>query len=47
MNIPKIGAKLVVWDLFHEGEPGWYMVADDEDGNTWYIQPEWLTGPDS
>ena len=43
MHIPCMGDKLVVCDLFHEGEPDWYMVAEDEDGNLWHIQPEWLT----
>jgi hypothetical protein len=41
-----IGTKLVIWDHYRVGQPDEYFVADDEEGNSWHIQPEWLAGPD-
>lgn len=39
------GDKLVVFDHCRVGQPDEYVVVQDENGNSWHIQPEWLAGP--
>ena len=46
MSMPEMGDKLVVFDHYRVGQPDEYVVVEDERGNLWHIQPEWLTGPD-
>lgn len=50
MHIIDIGTKLVVFDRMREGQPDEYLVVEDEAGNMWHIQPEFLcetNGPEN
>jgi hypothetical protein len=46
MHLIGVGTKLVVFDHYREGQSDEYLVAEDEAGNMWSIQPEFLCGPD-
>ena len=46
MPVIGVGTKLVVFDRMREGQPDEYLVAEDEAGNMWSIQPVFLCGPD-